>query len=686
MRYDLSDIRIENRVQDALKTAPIAFLRAPINILDLPTRIYNVLRNMGVISIADLVQFQDQELMRAYGFGLSALRGLLEAIENQLSKEAWKSESENTNSTDLIIDTSGNSEYSENVKAFGEFEVDQNEYGLAQLWGAILDRLDGRSRDVLFARMGKIERPKTLAELGHQFGITRERIRQLQKKAIDKIQSETDLPEILSQKISVCLEGRQSPLYLAILPEEDKWFQNIETPEVLLDFLIDQLLGGMFGTFNVHGRRVVSRCSSQDWDNKMRTARTFIEDRSKGGLSEGTLRLAVAAIAGQDSQELADALWEHAAVLAHFSVRNGERILVAYGRGVEQMTTVVLEDSDRPLHYKEISSRVAKIYSAQDVRRVHNAAFSVSHLLGRGIYGLRRHIAVSKSEGRYLASICESIVDDGPDGRQWHSRELLADLVEHEPLAHVLNHYELSALLEHDSSLHYVGRQIWANQSHGRGGVHSRIDIRNAIEAAIEREGRPMTSLELYKRISKIRGLGNSFQVHARGRLIRVGPATWGLLDRDVHVSRANLADGLDRLESILSRRGQALHVTELMAALDWSSKAVDIGWQVLGAAQVDSRFRIFKGDNLGLIQWTNPNRVDVHEAISAAISTLRNGVSLSTVQQIVESRLERATNTDIVKSALRDLGASYDRLNGLWELSPGKNDDDDEDADYEVL
>src|SRR5262249_32579937 len=52
----------------------------------------------------------------------------------------------------------------------------------------LLEVLDGREREIVSQRFGLDGgKPKTLQELGNKFGLTRERIRQLQKIALAKL-------------------------------------------------------------------------------------------------------------------------------------------------------------------------------------------------------------------------------------------------------------------------------------------------------------------------------------------------------------------------------------------------------------------------------------------------------------------------------------------------------------------
>ena len=57
----------------------------------------------------------------------------------------------------------------------------------------VLNLLTNREREVLELRFGlKGEHPRTLEEVGHKFGVTRERIRQIEAKTLAKLKSYRD--------------------------------------------------------------------------------------------------------------------------------------------------------------------------------------------------------------------------------------------------------------------------------------------------------------------------------------------------------------------------------------------------------------------------------------------------------------------------------------------------------------
>ncbi|MEM1577947.1 MAG: sigma-70 family RNA polymerase sigma factor, partial [Candidatus Pacearchaeota archaeon] len=61
----------------------------------------------------------------------------------------------------------------------------------------ILDELSPRERKILIMRFGLEDGiPHTLEEVGEAFGVTRERIRQIENKALEKIRQHRDLKKL----------------------------------------------------------------------------------------------------------------------------------------------------------------------------------------------------------------------------------------------------------------------------------------------------------------------------------------------------------------------------------------------------------------------------------------------------------------------------------------------------------
>ena len=119
----------------------------------------------------------DDELSEEIGIDRAKLSQLKAASLRPASLDAPISEEDNTEFGEIVGDEAAQTPF--------ELLSHKNMHG--QLDG-LLDVLDERERMIIDARFGlEGQKPKTLEEVGQEFGVTRERIRQLQNIALKKL-------------------------------------------------------------------------------------------------------------------------------------------------------------------------------------------------------------------------------------------------------------------------------------------------------------------------------------------------------------------------------------------------------------------------------------------------------------------------------------------------------------------
>lgn len=673
--------------------APAGFLELSMESLNLSTRTSNVFRNYSIHQVKDLVHYDETTLLALVNMGRGSVREVIMKLF-----QAW------------FIDPAGMAIYmgdqpeivlssSQETCKKSEAALEEDpvhpvySHNLKQGIAAALSLLTEDQAKIMRMRMGISGRAMTLQEIGDIIGVSRERIRQIERKCVQKL---ARLP-IWKQELEVRLEGilseREEALPLVGLDILDSWFQGFENSEDLFEFIFDNFCRSRFFLVREQGQVWVSKISQKRWNEVIRLSRQLLEARLSLAITEEDARTAVDALLIGAGEELRSELWAEVTKWAQFiALDNGIRRLVSLGSGTENLVEAILIDSDRPLHYVEIAERVQQKHGCTvDVRRVHNAAANVGLLLGRGTYGLIQHFPLLDPEVRLLVAEVEDLIESADPQKQWHCSEICAAMEERGlGFDERLTPYVMNIALERSKCLVNLGRMIWASRSTGFRSSANRIDIHQAIVSLLQTEGRPLPTGEIRRRLARERGVNDYFQIQSEGPLIRVGSGIWGLVDRDLPFSEASAKAIMDEIEQILEVRGKGLHVTEILGALQ---KTADLARNVkdatlfLALAQRTDRMRTDKGEYVYLADWEGSRRLSTREAIRLVLKGAGAlGVTLDEVAMEVQALIERPLARNQIGYNVRNIGACYDEKTKRWSLSAKEEASDEEDLDLLVI
>lgn len=641
----------ENDPCAVARAAPPWLRKRAFETMDLRVRVSNVFRINKIRTVADLSNYSIPQLLSLPNFGRTSVAGLLSALTDAIQVGPF----------DLIRRV-------EVVK----------DVGLLQAVRRSLHALGTRERDILSRRMGLNGPAETLSEIGESYGVTRERIRQIEAKTLAQLFKDEIWDDLLTEKLSSLLKNREFPLPMLGVEAIDSWFDGIAATNSAFRYVLSNMPGNLVGLVEIDGMIYLTFLSQQRWEAILFEAQSLLSASTEKGWTEQHCRSVVYALLPEDAAELRTLLWEKATALCHFSLNDsGGSILRSYGRGAEQIVEAVLQDTERPLHYSEIFERVtARSKKEIDVRRVHNAAASVGYLLGRGTFGLVKHLPLSQQELVALADQAEAIISDGPPDRQWHTTELLITLIEAgSPPAVVADKYVLDVALHRSGALKSLGRMVWM-QRLPNVSSQARIDIRQAIVTIVRQAGRPLKATEIRLRLVAVRGSNEHVQISTYPPLIRVGPSLWGLLERDVALIPGEQIEFANRLAALLSRRGVGLHASEIWNELpplgELSTEAA------LSLASLDDRIRISVGQYIYLEEWGEPRRETVSVAVKAVLHGLDAPAPFHAIVTLVQERIGRTCEHSAVSGSLQALGAKLDE-GGLWSLGEVAPDDSSE-------
>lgn len=542
-----------------------------------------------------------------------------------------------------------------------------------------------KGRDfIIKRRMGFDGRHSTLQEIADIVGVTRERIRQIEGYAVRTL---SDLPlwsAAVAPKIEAMLTGRTEPLPLLGLDVLDPWFRGIEDIPEPFDYCLKHFCGGCLSLIRVSNQIFVSLLTPAEWNEAVDQGEKILEAAVGQNWRISHTRSMIDGLLSGKGEELRPELWATVTPHALFShVDEGEPVLVAYGRGVEQLIEAILADSDRPLHYTEIARKIAERFGRPiEARYAHAATNRVGLLYGRGTYGLLKHFPLSDDEADLVVAETEHLIESSKVGRQWHCNGICEALAERGvDFEGRLNPYVANIALQRSKSLAYLGRLVWTAAADRKLTSADRIDVHQAIASLLRDEGRPMNYREIREKLVKERGLSDYFQIFPGDLLIRLGPGIWGLLDRDLPLTESDQETVFDEIEEILRQRQSGLHVTEIMGALTKTrelTKQID-GTTLIALAQRAGRMRVSFGQYIYLPEWGGPRRMQLADAIRTALERSQNGLRAQELVEAASALIGRPINPQNIYGPLSAIGAEWSEKTGRWFLADATEENGDE-------
>lgn len=665
-----------------IRHAPPWLLQVGLQSLELSVRVSNVLAAKSFSVVGDVTNISLEKLQKLPNFGRTSQRHFAERLRTAI--ERGPNIARAPSATGVLNTVASNSVSTE--KLGSQFK---NHGALPSVILAAVSSLGSNLEKAVRGRMGLGADPATLEELGGRVGVTRERIRQLEASGMLMLGRDPIWKDVLEAKLSNLLDERDDPLPFLGLAILDPWFQGIEQMQQPFNYLLEHknILDQHFSLLQANGQYFVTRLRQREWDVAVKQAMYLLEKGVGHGWSLSESRQQIEYMLSGSGRELRSELWAAAKRFANFTapLDGGEPRLASYGRNVEALIEAVLSDSEYPLHYSEITHRIADRYGKSfDVRRVHNAASKSALLYGRGTFGLFKHCSLGVDELELVREETQEIIAQGTSGRQWTCAELV-DVLSEQGLDFDgrLNRFILNIALHDLPGLTYLGRLVWAQSTEAPLGTAHRINMRQAVISLLMQAGRPMTIPEIKEALQRDRGLSDFFQLHPGGSLIRVSSSQWGLIERDFPIDSYEQAHLIELLKNLLLEKNMGIHVSELSTCLDGIFEPIariKYPTAILALAQRSDRLRVSVGEYLYLPEWGEPRRMQKSQAIFEAIKQA-GAVGLS-AREIVNSAstiLGRPVERDAIYGTLSAVGARFDESVQRWVLQDEKECEDEE-------
>ncbi|PID30444.1 hypothetical protein CSA80_02175 [Candidatus Saccharibacteria bacterium] len=260
----------------------------------------------------------------------------------------------------------------------------------------ILDSIDReREREIISRRYGLFDRKETLEQIGELLGITRERVRQLEKSVMTKLrQTGTELPHISDIQSTILHSlGEAGETARITALAEKLTAENTRTDQSRLAFLTelcpdvtvvseDDTYFQAAGTGSIHNVVQLKK-----------EVGSVVDAIKKAGKPVEKKNLAK--LAGFESNDYAAAL---ASISKQLATLNGRWGLVRWPtvnpKNIRDKIYVILSEHKKHMHFNEIAEAIkASDFKRKDVttQAIHNELIKDKRfvLIGRGLYALK---------------------------------------------------------------------------------------------------------------------------------------------------------------------------------------------------------------------------------------------------------------------------------------------------------
>ena len=264
----------------------------------------------------------------------------------------------------------------------------------------LLGALPRRAKEVLERRfgIGKARERKTLESIGTSYGITRERVRQIEAYGLKKLRSN----ELIEKHKPSFDELKAELIKRGGISEEDSFLTALaRSPEDKNYFRFLLTLAGNFKKIKEDNefkhRWTADERLAEACHQTLRLMHKDLENKDPLGEKELKTKLALTAkgILGQDVTEEMTSSW------ISVSKKMGQNKLGEWGlvdsphispRGVRDLAYLIMKRHGSPMHFSEVAMAIRKNMSEKaHVQTVHNELIKDGRfvLVGRGLYALK---------------------------------------------------------------------------------------------------------------------------------------------------------------------------------------------------------------------------------------------------------------------------------------------------------
>jgi hypothetical protein len=525
-----------NRWDELRGTLPRVLAELPVSRAGLPTRMRKFAASRGIERIGELVEWTSEELLATRGIGRLTIRASADVVRR-------------------LIDRVESGEGLEGETALAlSFSLDAyDDFG--SLWNARLGALPNDvQRLVVTRRSGTSDSAETLAQIGTILGVTRERVRQIEARALRNLVDDSRWIEALARKLEVDRDGRVMPLSeLAAIPF---WAPLFSNPD-LTEYVFRHFLGSHHALARWNGGWVVADLGTTGLD---RAFYDFLDALQPKFPFPRTVLVAQARRAGERVAKGCGRLFEERSE-EHFLFDSTRRAVLGTGATKWDQIRAYLMESPGPVPLSRIEGLFGRLPTRPpDILLVRSGQLT-----------LPAKIPGFEKWERRLVPLCLQIMRERGPTLQWMADDLLEALREVTNVPGFVTPWLLAGMLRRSGKVVDLRRQRFALRE---AGSQNRVLFTPTLLEYVERAGRPVPRSELREYLSRkttFRELSFNLAL-TRLPLLPVDAHRVGLLDRDVPGGREAMVQAGQLLKAWLEERGEGLAYRKALTALQEAS------------------------------------------------------------------------------------------------------------------
>lgn len=255
-----------------------------------------------------------------------------------------------------------------------------------------------REREIVSRRYGLFDRKETLEQIGELLGITRERVRQLEKSVMSRLRANAEAGEMsdlttFEDELCTQLKEMGNVARVSDLSNKLTGESSSKIDQSRLAFIAELCPGLIVISENDHYHQSVAIGKVHDEKKVQKLVTSIIDAVKKVG--EPTVIEDVAPKAGLEDPKHTEAL---ASTSKHLASLNGKWGLIKWPtvnpKNIRDKIYVILQQHGKHMHFNDIADAIKKSeFKRKDVttQAIHNELIKDKRfvLIGRGIYALK---------------------------------------------------------------------------------------------------------------------------------------------------------------------------------------------------------------------------------------------------------------------------------------------------------